>query len=785
MKTMFMPVAVLAALLACSPGQAVGQDFLSAGLVAGSGAVPAAAAASASGSLFADGTRAINQGRWDDAIAIFTKLADQKGDYADGALYWKAYAENKKGSSGLALDTCTALLRQSPDSSWVDECGALKIQIRAASGEPVQPSAEQSDELKLLALAALMKRDDKQALAQIAEILNGDSSDKLKQGALLIMREHHTDEIYPQIARVSFVDGDVRVSRGAVKGRAKDSLWEQAVANLPLETGYSLVTGKGRAEIELENDSAIYLGEDSVLLFNDLHTLAGVPYTQVSLLAGTVTLHVKPYVRGEWFVLKTPTDLMSNRYPGRSDFRVTSYMDGIAVTSLGVGGLKVAGGSEESLTPGKALYFKEGRPTIDAGPIHPPDFTAWDNWVAARYAQRQKETAEALKASGLGSPIPGLADLAQAGNFFPCEPYGTCWEPNRQQAAAPGNALAATNEGPGKPTEQAEISSSVVQTAGPGSKIAFVGKPMANSPTQSSPGLLGLDALFPCMPDDIRFLMMKRMYPDAYLTLDPNLWYSLHPWSWTVCHSGSWISRSNNGGGYTWVVGRPHHRPPVRWLKIGSTVAFVPVHPYDITGRLPVNRKNGVFAVDRKGALPVEHVALGAERRIELLNEPPRALQPAFRSPLARAEEPHIVGHELKELAVGKISPINSAGIPITFDHKSQAFMMSHQVMERGRSTTVLAPVGSRASGLQSRSSFSASGPASHGGSYGGGSRPVSGSSGSGSHSSGGSGSSSHSSGSSGSSASSSSSRSSSSSSSSGSTGATSSTSSSSTGGHH
>ncbi|MGO8757579.1 MAG: hypothetical protein ACLQG3_05590 [Terracidiphilus sp.] len=763
MKTLFISIAVVAALCVCLPVPAEGQDFLDGGVSAGSG-TGLAAAASASSSSFADGTRAINQGRWDDAIAIFTQLADQKGDYADGALYWKAYAENKLGRSGQALDTCTALLQQYPASSWIEECGALKIQIRAMSGEPVRPSAEQSDELKLLALASLMQRNEKQALAQIDEILNGDSSEKLKQGALFIMREHHTDAIYPQIVRVSFVEGDVRVLRGAVKGRAKDSSWEQAVADLPLETGYSLVTGKGRAEIEFEDDSTLYLGEDSVLLFNDLHTLAGVPHTEVALLAGTVTQHVKPHVRGEWFVLKTPTDMLSTIYPYASNLRVTSYVDGIAVTPLDAGGLRFTGGSEEPLKPGKALYFKEGRPIIEAGPIHPPDFTAWDNWVAARYTQRQQETAEALKASGLDSPIPGLADLAQAGNFFPCEPYGTCWEPNRQQPATTGNALAVPNGDQGKSTELAEISPSVVQTAGPGSKIAFVGKPMANPSVQSSPRLLEIDAFFPCMPDEIRYLILRSWYPTADPTLYPALSYSAEPWSWAVCHAGSWIYRNR---GYAWVVGKPHHRPPLRWVKSGRTVAFVPVHPYDIKDRPPVNRRNGVFAVDPKGVHPVERVELEAGSRVELLNEPPRALQPAFVPPLARAEEPHIVAHELKELAVAANSPIKPAGIPIAFDHKSQTFMMSHQVMQGGKSITVLAPVGgNRGGGLQARGSFSGGGSASHGGSYGGGSRGSSSSSGGGSHSSGGS-------------------ATSTSSSSSSSTGATSTTSSSSAGGHH
>jgi hypothetical protein len=40
--------------------------------------------------------------------------------------------------------------------------------------------------------------------------------------------------------------------------------------------------------------------------------------------------------------------------------------------------------------------------------------------------------AEMMKASGLTSPIPGLADMKGHGTFFECASYGTCWEPTAQ-----------------------------------------------------------------------------------------------------------------------------------------------------------------------------------------------------------------------------------------------------------------------------------------------------------------------------------------------------------------
>ena len=104
------------------------------------------------------------------------------------------------------------------------------------------------------------------------------------------------------------------------------------MANLPLETGYSLVTGTGRAEIEFEDASIVYLGENSVLTFNQLSTTDGVPYTEIALLSGTATLNVQPMVLHEYFNLNTPTDHFVITYPQKAYVRVDSYLDAISIT---------------------------------------------------------------------------------------------------------------------------------------------------------------------------------------------------------------------------------------------------------------------------------------------------------------------------------------------------------------------------------------------------------------------------------------------------------------------
>lgn len=157
----------------------------------------------AANSAYADGTRAINESRWSDAEAIFTKIASQHGDRADAALYWKAYAQNKEGQQARALETCAELGHAYAKSRWISECDALRIEIRGRSGQPVSPQSTPDDELKLLALNALMQQDDARALPAIQQILKSNGSEKLKERALFVLANSNSPEAQNLIAHIA------------------------------------------------------------------------------------------------------------------------------------------------------------------------------------------------------------------------------------------------------------------------------------------------------------------------------------------------------------------------------------------------------------------------------------------------------------------------------------------------------------------------------------------------------------------------------------------------------
>jgi HEAT repeat protein len=154
--------------------------------------------------LYADATRAINESRWDDAESLLNQVVDQHGRRADGAIYWKAYVENKEGRSSDALKVCGDLRQSYPKSNWLKECSALEIEIRGKSGKPVQPQGESDEDLKLLALNALMQSGDPNALPILQKIIEGNQSEHLKERALFVLAQDQSkaaQDIFGQIIR--------------------------------------------------------------------------------------------------------------------------------------------------------------------------------------------------------------------------------------------------------------------------------------------------------------------------------------------------------------------------------------------------------------------------------------------------------------------------------------------------------------------------------------------------------------------------------------------------------
>jgi thioredoxin-like negative regulator of GroEL len=154
--------------------------------------------------LYSEATKAINEGRWSDAEPLLDQVFSLHGRRSDAAVYWKAYVKNKEGRPSDALETCASLRQNYPQSNWLKDCSALEIEIRGKSGSPVQPQAEQDEDLKLLALNSIMQGDNSNSLPILQQILEGQHSERLKERALFVLAQNQSkqaQELLGQIVR--------------------------------------------------------------------------------------------------------------------------------------------------------------------------------------------------------------------------------------------------------------------------------------------------------------------------------------------------------------------------------------------------------------------------------------------------------------------------------------------------------------------------------------------------------------------------------------------------------
>jgi HEAT repeat protein len=154
---------------------------------------------------YRSGTRAIDKRDYEAAIQSFDQVVAAKGNRADGALYWKAYAQNKLGRRDQALSTLAQLQKEYPQSRWTNDAKALEVEVKQASGQPVSPDAESDEDLKLLAINGLMSSDPERAVPLLQKVLaDPKASPKVKERALFVVaqsREPQARDVLLKIAK--------------------------------------------------------------------------------------------------------------------------------------------------------------------------------------------------------------------------------------------------------------------------------------------------------------------------------------------------------------------------------------------------------------------------------------------------------------------------------------------------------------------------------------------------------------------------------------------------------
>lgn len=168
--------------------------------------------------LYDEGTDAIDDENWDEALRTFARVAEMKGSRADGAVYWSAYALKKLGRNAEALKTIDGLKKAYPKSRWIDDAQALELELRQSRGERVAPERVNDDELKMIAINSLMHTDPEKAYPLLEKIVrNGGASKKVRERALFILSQSPSPRAQALMAEIARGNSNPDLQRDAVR----------------------------------------------------------------------------------------------------------------------------------------------------------------------------------------------------------------------------------------------------------------------------------------------------------------------------------------------------------------------------------------------------------------------------------------------------------------------------------------------------------------------------------------------------------------------------------------
>ena len=157
--------------------------------------------------LYEQAYSALDESDWTEAIERFRAVVERAGTRMDAAMYWSAYAQHRLGLGAEALETLSELEAGFPASRYLADARALAVEVREQGGQPPDPEQLADDDLRLLALQGLMRRDPERAMPMLEAMLTGAQAPQLKAKALSVLAWVETPaarELLTRVARGGF-----------------------------------------------------------------------------------------------------------------------------------------------------------------------------------------------------------------------------------------------------------------------------------------------------------------------------------------------------------------------------------------------------------------------------------------------------------------------------------------------------------------------------------------------------------------------------------------------------
>ncbi|HMG73606.1 MAG TPA: HEAT repeat domain-containing protein [Pyrinomonadaceae bacterium] len=173
--------------------------------------------------LFREGKESIENQNWTRAGAVFDSFITTypKDKNVDQALYWLAFALNKQAKYRDAEQRLKRLLKEFPQSNWIEDAAAMQIELASRFGNDraVEESIKQGDtEVRVVALKSLFQTNPDRAFTYAETIFapGSESNPQLKRSAIALMGQYGGSRATALLTKVVDAEADPKLQRAAI-----------------------------------------------------------------------------------------------------------------------------------------------------------------------------------------------------------------------------------------------------------------------------------------------------------------------------------------------------------------------------------------------------------------------------------------------------------------------------------------------------------------------------------------------------------------------------------------
>ncbi|MEE4216141.1 MAG: HEAT repeat domain-containing protein [Xanthomonadales bacterium] len=167
-----------------------------------------------------EGQKALRNQDWMEAVDYFEEAIKDDRSQGDAASYWMAYAYFKAGRRNEGERELRRLERNYPDSRWVKEGQALRIEYQdpdKSAAKIASGALEMDEEMKLFALMQLMERNPERTTPLVLDMVNNASSKRARRDALFLLAMSDEPVARQAVSDIARNSSDPAMQRQAIE----------------------------------------------------------------------------------------------------------------------------------------------------------------------------------------------------------------------------------------------------------------------------------------------------------------------------------------------------------------------------------------------------------------------------------------------------------------------------------------------------------------------------------------------------------------------------------------